>query len=317
MATGHLQLFCGCQRSHLGREVECRAAGHLLHSADEARHEPVPDGVRDIHPFDRDAELATRGETGTRRALDSSVQVRIVHHDHRVLASELGRAVDQTLAALRCDPATRFGRAGEHHVVGDVEQRRADRGATAEHDLPEVLGNAGADREVSCEECRQRCLVVGLLHHRVTGQQRRDGVAGGKAQRIVPRRDDGDDALRMTDLANGRETRYDTRARSWSEQARSTAGVVATGDGDVRHLEVGVATGLAVLELDEVHQCFLVVEHQVVHAEEDLRALTHRTGRPHPLGLQCPVACCENIGWLALWKRRHSIAVERGVCGHG
>ena len=111
-------------------------------------------------------------------------------------------------AQLADDPAGR-GRAGEHHVVGVVDERRADVGALAADDLDQACGQAGLVEQLDAERHVERGLVVRLEHDAVAGDQRghRVGEAGG--EREVPRRDQPDDALGDMHLGGGRDDRHD------------------------------------------------------------------------------------------------------------
>ena len=87
-------------------------------------------------------------------------------HDHRVLAAELEAAADQVAAGALADDAAGRGRAGEHDVVGVVDQRRPDVGALAADDLEQALRQPGLLEQRDAVERRQRGLVVGLEHDR-------------------------------------------------------------------------------------------------------------------------------------------------------
>ena len=71
-----------------------------LDPADEPVDEPVVDLVGDVHPLHRHAQLPGVREARADGALGGAVEVGVAEHQHRVLATELQRAADQSLGAL-------------------------------------------------------------------------------------------------------------------------------------------------------------------------------------------------------------------------
>ena len=69
-----------------------------------------------------------------------------------------------------------------------------------------------------------------------------------------------------------------------AQQGGAATGVVPRHDGAVGHLLVGVRAGLARLELHEVEQLGLPVEHEVVHPQQHRGALLDRGRGPPALG---------------------------------
>ena len=100
-----------------------------------------------------------------------------------------------------------------------------------------------------------------------------------------------------------------------ASHALGGACVVAAGDRDVGDLEVGVAAGLAVLCLHQVHECVLVVEHQVVHRQEDPGTFADRPGRPLLLGHCGTFTRSDHVVLVALGQLRHHSTVEGSMRG--
>ena len=250
--------------------------GHLL---DEPRHELVVDvGVHD-EPLGADAELAGRREAGAHGTRDGPAQVGVGGDVHGVLAAELEADADEALAGRLGHPAAGGGRPGEADVVGEVDDGLPGGVTVAEHDLQHVLGQPGVLEDLGGRQGGQRPLQVGAQHDRVAGQQGGDGVGDGQAQRVVPRRDDADDALGPVVLHGPRQHGQHAHVLGLAQERRAAPGVVARHDRAVGDLLVRVRAGLARLELHEVEQLALPVEHQVVHAQQHRGALLDR-GRP-------------------------------------
>ena len=209
---------------------------HRLGAGDEPLDEPVVDLVGDEHPLHRDAELAGVGERRPDGALGGLLEVGVAQHQDRVLAAELERAADQPLGALLGDELAGGGRAGEADVVGALDDRRC-RPASRGRRRP-ATGPSGSRPRSSSSAAEQRGehgLGVRLGDDGVAGQQRGQAVAERHRERVVPRRDDADDALRDAvdldpgqarddaELALGVEVLVRPCARSSGRSARCAA----------------------------------------------------------------------------------------------
>ncbi len=284
--------------------------------ADELLLEPVVDLVGHEHPLHRDAELAGVGEAGADRALGRPVQVGVAQHQDRVLAAQLQRAADQPVGALLGDQLAGRGGAGEADVVGALDDRAAELATRTGDDVPEVLGEAGLLEQLRAEQRGQHGLGVRLGDHGVAGQQRRDAVAQGQRERVVPGRDDADDALgHVVDLDPGQD-RDRAQLALGVEVAVGRTCVVAGREGDVHRLVVGVLAGLAGLPADEVHDLVLAVHHDVVQPQQDLRTVLQRGLCPRPLGPPCSGDRVLDVGGARLGDHRQRLAGERGVRRH-
>ena len=188
--------------------------------------------------------------------------------------------------------------------------------ARAEHHLEDAVGKPGLREQLHRGQRRERALRVGTQHDRVAGEQCRDGVGDREAERVVPRRDDADDALWPAVLHGLRQQRESARMPGVGEHGRPASGVVTGHDRAVGDLLEGVAAGLARLELDEVEQLGLVVEHEVVQAQQDLGALTQGGRDPAALGSPGQGDRLHDVARARHGQRRQRCSRERGRRAH-
>ena len=229
------------------------------------------------------------------------MHVGVAEHEHRVLATELERAADEPLGAPLGDDPAGGGGAGEADVVGVRDDRATHLGTGAGDDLPGLGREAGLLEQLGGEQRGEHGLRVGLGHHRVAGQERRDAVAERHRERVVPRRDDADDTLRhAVDLGTGEHREHAADAPG-VEVLVGGAGVVARGEREVGDLEVGVLAGLARLPHDEVDELLLPVEEQVVQPQERRRPVVDGGGRPRRLR---PARAGERLGHVGRARLR-------------
>ena len=199
------------------------------------------------------------------------------------------------------DHAAGRGGAGEHHVVGVVDQRRSDVGTLPAHHLEQALRQPGLLEHLDPVERREGGLVVGLEHDRVAGHQRRDGVGDAGGEREVPGRDDAHDALGLADLGRVGEERNRSAALGRRQQLGRALEVVAHHHHRVAGLLDRHPSVLAALDLDQVGGRLGVVDEQRVRALEHLRAARTAAARPTrpgpPAPLRRPARCRQ--GWTA------------------
>src|SRR5829696_6266259 len=184
----------GGHGTDLDRRGRARSAlaqrARLLHYL---AHELLVEGLLDVDPLDRLADLPGVRHAVVDGGVGSALDVGVAQDDHRVLAAELERygrerprrALHHLLAGLR--------RAGEHEVVDVIDQRRPCFAASG-RDLEDPVGEPGSLRALGDQQRRERRHLAGLQHHGVAGHQRGDAVAEAVRQRVVPGRDDADQA---------------------------------------------------------------------------------------------------------------------------
>ena len=170
------------------------AVGALAQAADllgQLGDELVVDGLLDVDPLDRDADLAGVHHPAPGRGVGGAVEVGVGEDDHRVLAAELEADRGQRLGGARHHLAAGAVGAGELDEVDVVDQRAAGL-ADAVHAVEDVgaadLLLPGLDDLGQAERGELR----GLDDDRGARLQRRDRVAEREDQGEVPGADDAD-----------------------------------------------------------------------------------------------------------------------------
>src|ERR671918_38611 len=163
-----------------------------LDGASELRQELVVHRAIDDHGAQRRTALSSRAEPAEQRALDGEVEVRVRHHEERVLPAQLQGRRLKVPATQLSEPPPHLRRAGESDLLDEplaertlqpLERRRAVRKHHVEH----------ARREPGvCEQLRERLrrgrrILGGLPHHGIPAQQRRHEIPGRNCYREVPR----------------------------------------------------------------------------------------------------------------------------------
>ena len=142
----------------------------------------------------------------------------------------------------------------------------------------------GLVHQLDAEQGGEHGLRVGLGDHRVAGHQRGKAVGQRHRERVVPRRDDADDALGDAVDVDPGEERDHAAAPLGRHVLAGHPRVVAGRQCGVGDLVVGVLAGLAVLQRDDVEQLRHPLEQQVVEPQHDRSTLVHRRPRPGRLG---------------------------------
>lgn len=269
----------------------------------------------DVQPLDGDAELTGRGEAGADGAGGGLLHVGVPEHQHGVLAAELQRDPDEPGRRTLRDLAAGAGGTGERDVVGVLDDLGADDRSVAEDHLEHLGGQPGFDQQVPGPQRGQRGLRIGLHHDGVAGDERGQRVADGQLERVVPRCDLPDDAARLTQLGDLGEGRDDSGVPLRLQIRAGPAPVVAGRDGDGLHLLVGVQPGLAGLQLDEVEDLRLPLEHEVVEAEQDGRPGADGGRGPGRLGGTGPLEGRRHVLGGGLGQIGQLLPGEGGVVG--
>lgn len=308
-----LQLALTDERTHVGAVREGVAEPHGLRAGGEPLHEVVGDRLVDVQPLDGDAELSGGGEAGADGTGGGLLHVGVLEDQHGVLAAELQRDADQAGGRALGDLAAGARGAGERDVVGVLDDLGPDDRSVTEDDLEHLGGQPGLDQQVTGPERGQRGLRVGLHHEGVPGDERGQRIADGELERVVPRRDLADDTTRLPQLGDLGQRRNDTGVPLRLQVRGRPAPVVPGGDGDRLHLLVGVQPGLAGLQLDEVEDLRLPLEHEVVEAEEDGGPGPDGGGGPGGLGGAGPLEGGRDVLGRGLGQVGQLLPGERGV----
>ena len=275
-----LDLVLGDEAAHLDAEFVVGSEAHVAHPLTELLGELRGDRLLDVDTFDGDAELAGVGEAGPHGRVGHFPEVGTLGDDHRVLAAELGGESDESTPGLLGQELTGGGGAGEHDVLGVLDDGCSHHRTRAGNHGEQVTGQTCLVEQFDAGERAVGRLAVRLEHDAVACQQCRDGVGHREGHRVVPRGDDSDDALGLVpDPGLGQHGQHAGDLLR-GQQLRGGARVVPRGHRDVENLFEGSGAGLARLGLRHVHQLVAVGEHQVAVAVEDLGALGHGTLGP-------------------------------------
>ena len=190
------------QRALLHAPLEARADLQLRRLFGEALDEGVVDLRVRVEAVGADTRLAGVAVLGEERTFDGRVEVGIVEHDERRVATEFERQLLQRRRALLHQDASDRGRSGEGQLANHrrIAQRLADGDRVLlvrRDDVEHARREPGALREFGEGERRQRCLLGGLDDDRAAGRERRRHLARDHRVREVPRRDRGGDADRL------------------------------------------------------------------------------------------------------------------------
>ena len=156
-------------------------------------------------------------------------------------------------------------------------------------------------------------LDVRLDESGVAGDERGDRVAHRQCQRVVPWRDEADDALGLLELRYSDGAGEDPAVPARSEQPTAIAGVVPGGDADVEQLLDRVAASLAGLPLDDVETLVAVREDQIVEPEHDAGPLLQGTTGPRPLPMPQRGNGIVDVGLRGQRQFVDLLSGERGV----
>jgi len=268
------------ERPHLRVPVERGVHSEVVRPGCEPLRERVGDSGLDVDALEGQAELPGTGEAAPQRTLDRPVEVGVVEHDEGVLSAEFERRRDQSLRRLRRHRPTRLRAPREPDEVHALRERRADRRAFARHHLEQPLRQPGLAEEVAGEQRGERRRLRGLQDHCVARDERRQRVRHRERQRVVPRRDDADNADRPPMLDRPRQQWERARPAPRRKVLRGVIGVVPRRHRHVQHLLERVPARLPVLHLHRVEQRRLLVENHVVQPPEHVR--TRRQRPMHP-----------------------------------
>src|SRR5207302_2934125 len=95
-------------------------------------------------PAGRGAALASRAEPPPEAAFNGEVEIGVVEHNHRILATQFERAVLETLGGDAADDAAHRGRSRQRNRtnVGMLGERSPHIRAKSAYDVDDALGQA-------------------------------------------------------------------------------------------------------------------------------------------------------------------------------
>ncbi|OPZ56304.1 MAG: hypothetical protein BWY91_00449 [bacterium ADurb.BinA028] len=283
MGLDPVELALRHEGAHVDAVFQRRAQPHRGDRRHEVGEERVGDRLVQHHALGVHAQLSGRAEAGPDGAGDRPAQVGIRPHVEGVLAAEFQRRGHQPTRSGLGDRAADLGRAGVADIVGQVDDRLTHRRSLARHDLQHTVRQPGVGEHLGSEQGRQRRLRVGPKHHGVAGEQGGQAVADRQRERVVPRADDPHDAVGLADRFSPREDRIGPPRSLAGQIAAAGPGVVPRHEGDVGDLLEGLQPSLPGLQLHEVEQLHLTIQHEVVDPHDDASAVLDRQSRPRPL----------------------------------
>src|SRR5690606_2026345 len=189
------------QRTGGGAVFQAVTNLQLGHCGGQLLGERVVDAVLYVDTVGADACLAIVAVLGDDRALDRLVQVGVVEHDERGVATQFQGNLLDVLGAFFHQLATDFGRAGEGQLAyqGVAGQLAADFASAAGNHAQHASRDAGAVGQLDQGQGGVRGLRSRLEHHGAASGQGRAGFTGDHGGREVPRGDGRGNADRLLD----------------------------------------------------------------------------------------------------------------------
>jgi hypothetical protein len=261
--VGHVALH-DLELGGLDHRADVRLAlgplAQLRRLLDHLAHELVGHAVRHVDALGGDAHLAGVGEGSVDRAGGRALEVRVLAHQHRVLAAELEGAGHELPAAGFGHAASGRDAAGE----GDLVAARLDQGASglavSEQTLEDALGKTCTAQQLLDELAREGRDLGGLQEHRVARHQGLGGRIQREQEREVPRRDDAHHAERPVRDAELLALHQVHRNGAVGEDALGALGVEGERVAGSQHLDgEGLGLGLARLASQHHHELVLAL----------------------------------------------------------
>src|ERR1019366_6131574 len=308
-----LELILVHRRTHLDGLVETVADFDVLRT----RHEVID--KLGVNAFLHDdaagggAALSGGAESAPESAFDGKVEVRIVEHDHRILAAEFERTVLEALGRRGPHDSADLRRARkrdgtDHRMLG---QRRADFRAEAGHDVDDAFRDAGIGKRLDQVEGGERSVLRRLDHAGVAADDGGQQLPRRDCHGEIPGRDHAADADRLAD-GHG-ELVGQFRVHGRAEEAAAFAGVVVGGVNRFLHVAAGFFEHLAHFAGHVAGVLFFALDQDLGGAEDHLGA----AGRGHqtPFGKRAlgRIHGCVYVGLIGALEDGDDFASIRGV----
>ncbi len=269
------------ERPDIGRGGQAVAQGQrpgprLQPLQQRRQHRPIDDD-----PRGRRAALAGRAEGAPQDAVGGQVQVRVVQHDHAVLAAELQAQALELGPGLGRQVLAGRRRAGERddRDVGRIDDGVADLTAGAGHEVDDTGREAGLGHELDDERGAVRRVARRLEDHGVAGDQGGHHLPARDGHREVP---GGDDAGHADRLADGHRPLVGQLAgHGVAEHPPALAGHQVRDVDAFLDVAAGLGQDLAHLAGHRPGQALLVLGHELGEGVQDLAALGGRGAPPH------------------------------------
>ena len=190
-------MFRPNQRANVGRGIAARTEPELFRFFNTEGDKPFHRQLFDKQSLDRKANLSAVRVAAPDSGARGHFQIRICQNDHGIFAAKFEYGGDQPFrAGLSNAPPSSHAACEYDFVRRGIDQRLPDL-SSALDDSDKVFGKAGVDEEFFDQRATLRGEVARLAHRGISGRDRGNDFAERDGQRIVPRRDDGDDTKRI------------------------------------------------------------------------------------------------------------------------
>ncbi len=200
---------CSTPRFHAVADLQLRHRGGKL------MREGVVNAILHQQPVGADAGLAGVAVLRSHRALDGGVEIGIVEHDERRVATELQRHALERRRALRRQHAADLGRAGEGHLayqrIGRSAHRRW-RAASPVTTLKTPAGTPARAARSAIANADSGVCIGGLDDDGAARGERRSYLARDHGGRKIPGRNGSADTDR---LAHNHDALHPATATGW------------------------------------------------------------------------------------------------------
>ena len=249
----------------------------------ELLHEFVVHRVLHINAVGAHAGLAGVAVFAGHRAFHGAVDVGIVKHDERGVATQLQSQLFDAGRRLRHQDAAHFGRAGEADVAHDVAAAKhfADGNAVVAvraEDVQHARRNARTNGQLGSRQGGEGGELGGFDHHRAASGQSRCHFAGDHGERKIPRRDGRAHADGL--LEHHQAAVVVELGQGFAIHALGFFGIPLHKTRAISHLAFGFGKRLALLGGHEASQVFLVGHQQVKPLAQDAASLFARLIAP-------------------------------------
>src|SRR5271167_3344631 len=272
-------------RAHVHAFVEAIANLQLFRAHDQLIHELLVHALLHDDAAGRGAALSGGAKRAPQRAVESEVQVSVVEHDHRVLATQLQRAMLERLRRFLSNGTADRCRTGQRNCayLRMLDHWGANFAAESGDDVHHAWWNTGLMQRLHKVEYRERRVLCGLDNGGVAGDQRGEQLPGRNRHGEVPRCDHGADAQRLTD--RHRELVGQLRGDGRSEQTAALAGGVVTTIDGLLHVAARFLDDLPHLAGHVARVLFFARDQQLSRLVKHLAAARRRYQTPLLEGL--------------------------------
>src|SRR5208337_3881298 len=177
------------QRPNLRPRIASRPHPQLLRFLHAAPYKLFADALLHEQPLHRQAHLPAIREAPPHRCARRHIQIRVRQHYHRVLPAQFQHARQQAPRARLCHlPPRAHAPREEHFVRPRLNQSLSHFPATLQY-RHQVRGKSRISKKLPNQLPALRREVARLAQHPIPRRHRRNHLAHGNRQRIIPRTD--------------------------------------------------------------------------------------------------------------------------------